>query len=123
MVPRLVGRDPLRLDCSGVDQQGMTTCIGIHSARLLAGIGVAPGTTRHILESELQLTTPQADAAVDAAYRLETHPAEIRREAGGRGGHMDLHVDRGHAVGRDHDRIQVHLGDLRQFVGQLPDSE
>ena len=87
----------------------MTTCIGIHSARLLAGIGIAPVNATHILVSEFQMTTPQAEAAVEAAYRLEAHPAEVGREPGGRGGDANLHVDRDHAVGADHDRIQVHF--------------
>ena len=92
-----------------VDQYGMTTCIGIHSARLLAGIGIAPENAQHILVSELQLTAPQADAAVAEAYRLEAHPAEVGGEPGRRGGHAYLHVDRHHAVRADDDRIQVHI--------------
>lgn len=87
----------------------MTTCIGIHSARLLAGIGIAPVNARHILVSEFRLTNSQADAALEAAYRLETHPAEVGREPGGRGHHAYLHVDRDDAADADHDRIQVHL--------------
>ena len=87
----------------------MTTCIGIHSARLLAGTGIAPVNARHILVSEFQLTTPQANAAVAEAYRLQAHPAEVGREPGGRGGHAYLHVDRDHTVGADHDRIQIHF--------------
>jgi len=61
----------------------MTNLIGIHSARVLAGIGIAPVNAMHILMSELQLTTPQADAAVAEAYRREAHPAEV----GGASGH------------------------------------
>ena len=87
----------------------MTTCIGIHSARLLAGIGIAPVNARHILVSEFQLTSPQADAAVAEAYRLEAHPAEVGGKPSGRGGHAYLHVDRDHAVGADYDRIQIHF--------------
>jgi hypothetical protein len=87
LVPRFGGRDPLRLDHSAVDQHGMTNLIGIHSARLLAGIGVAPVYATHILIAEFQLTTPQADAAVAEAYRRDAHPAEVGGESGGRGSH------------------------------------
>ena len=109
LVPRFPGRAALWRDPSEVDQLDMTKCIGIHSARLLAGIGIAPVNARHILESEFQLTTSQADAAVAEAYRLETHPAEVGGEPGGRGGHANLHVDRDDAVDADHDRIQIHF--------------
>jgi hypothetical protein len=86
-----------------------TSCIGIHSARLLAGIGIARANATHILVSEFEMTTAQAKNAVEAAYRLQTHAAEVGREPGGRRGDANLHVDRDHAVGADDDRIQVHF--------------
>jgi len=87
----------------------MTTCIGIHSARLLAGNGVAPVNARHILVSEFQLTTTQADAAVEAAYRLKRHPAEVGWEPSGRRHNVNLHVDGDHTVGTHDDRVEVHF--------------
>jgi hypothetical protein len=65
----------------------MTNLIGIHSARLLAGIGIAPVNATHILMSELQLTTPEANAAVAEAYRREAAWPEVDGEPGGRGSH------------------------------------
>ena len=87
----------------------MTTCIGIHSARLLAGNGVAPVYARHILVSEFQLTTPQADAAVEAAYELEAHPAEVGWEPSGRGRNVNLHVHGDHTIRTHDDRVEVHF--------------
>jgi hypothetical protein len=57
----------------------MTNRVGIHCARVLAGIGISPVTARHMLIDELQLTADQAETVVDEAYAARRSDWQIRR--------------------------------------------
>ena len=46
----------------------ITNCAGIHSARVLAGLGISKATATQMLIDELQLSHDEAEQAVYAAY-------------------------------------------------------
>ena len=58
--------------CARVDHHGMTNCVGINCARILARLGVARTNAVHMLMDELQLTTAEAELAVATAFSSET---------------------------------------------------